>query len=63
MCSFTGYVSSSEACDLEGVEITRRIREWSRMPSYILSVCNQEQNKIEALDAGTDDYLAELGVG
>lgn len=50
--------------DLDGVEITHRIREWSRMPIIILSVRNQEQNKIEALDAGADDYLTKpFGVG
>jgi len=45
--------------DVDGVEVTRRIREWSRMPIIILSVRNQEQDKIEALDAGADDYLTE----
>lgn len=50
--------------DMDGVEITRRIREWSRMPIIILSVRTQEQNKIEALDAGADDYLTKpFGVG
>jgi two-component system, OmpR family, KDP operon response regulator KdpE len=50
--------------DIDGVEITRRIREWSRMPIIILSVRNQEQDKIEALDAGADDYLTKpFGVG
>ena len=50
--------------DLDGVEVTKRIREWSRMPIIILSVRNQEQDKIEALDAGADDYLTKpFGVG
>lgn len=50
--------------DLDGVEITRRLREWTRMPIIILSVRNQEQIKIEALDAGADDYLTKpFGVG
>lgn len=50
--------------DMDGVEITRRIREWSRIPIIILSVRAQEQNKIEALDAGADDYLTKpFGVG
>lgn len=50
--------------DLDGVEVTRRIREWSRMPIIILSVRDQEQIKIEALDAGADDYLTKpFGVG
>ena len=50
--------------DVDGVEVTRRMREWSRMPIIILSVRNQEQDKIEALDAGADDYLTKpFGVG
>lgn len=50
--------------DMDGVEVTRRIREWSRIPIIILSVRNQEQNKIEALDTGADDYLTKpFGVG
>ncbi len=50
--------------DFDGVEVTRQIREWSRMPIIILSVRNQEQIKIEALDAGADDYLTKpFGVG
>ena len=50
--------------DIDGVEVTRRIREWSKMPIIILSVRNQEQDKIEALDSGADDYLTKpFGVG
>jgi two-component system, OmpR family, KDP operon response regulator KdpE len=50
--------------DIDGVEVTRRIREWSHLPIIILSVRNQEQDKIEALDAGADDYLTKpFGVG
>ena len=50
--------------DLDGVEVTRRIREWSRIPIIILSVRDQEQIKIEALDDGADDYLTKpFGVG
>ena len=50
--------------DIDGVEVTRRIREWSLMPIIILSVRNQEQDKIEALDAGADDYLTKpFGMG
>ena len=43
--------------DLDGIEVTRRLREWSRMPIIILSVRDHEQDKIAALDAGADDYL------
>jgi two-component system KDP operon response regulator KdpE len=50
--------------DIEGVEITRRIREWSQTPIIILSVRSRETDKIEALNAGADDYLTKpFGVG
>ena len=45
--------------DISGIEVTRRIREWSAVPILILSVQNQDQDKIEALDAGADDYLTK----
>jgi len=43
--------------DLDGVEVIRRIREWSQVPIIVLSVRDGEDNKVEALDAGADDYL------
>jgi len=50
--------------DMDGVEITRRLREWSQVPVIILSVREQETDKIAALDAGADDYLTKpFGVG
>jgi two-component system KDP operon response regulator KdpE len=50
--------------DIDGVDITRRIREWSQIPIIILSVRDREKDKIEALDAGADDYLTKpFGVG
>jgi two-component system KDP operon response regulator KdpE len=50
--------------DLDGVEVTRRIREWTRVPILILSVRDQERDKIAALDAGADDYLTKpFGTG
>lgn len=50
--------------DMDGVNVTRQVREWSRIPIIILSVRNQEKDKIEALDAGADDYLTKpFGVG
>jgi two-component system KDP operon response regulator KdpE len=50
--------------DIDGIEITRRVRGWSHVPIIILSVRNQETDKIEALDAGADDYLTKpFGVG
>ena len=50
--------------DLDGVEVTRRLREWTAVPVIILSVRNDETEKINALDAGADDYLTKpFGVG
>lgn len=50
--------------DLDGVEVTRRIREWSQVPIIILSVREQESDKVAALDAGADDYLVKpFGTG
>jgi two-component system KDP operon response regulator KdpE len=50
--------------DLDGVEVTRRLREWSQVPIIVISVREQEQDKIAALDAGADDYLTKpFGVG
>ncbi|MFZ2097413.1 MAG: response regulator [Anaerolineales bacterium] len=45
--------------DLDGVEVTRQLREWTQIPIIILSVREQEIDKIEALDAGADDYLTK----
>jgi len=45
--------------DMEGTEVTRRIREWSAVPIIILSVREQESDKIAALDSGADDYLTK----
>jgi two-component system KDP operon response regulator KdpE len=50
--------------DLDGVEVTRRLREWSTVPVVVLSARGQESDKIRALDAGADDYLTKpFGVG
>jgi two-component system, OmpR family, KDP operon response regulator KdpE len=50
--------------DMDGVEVARRMREWSQVPVIILSVREQESDKIAALDAGADDYLTKpFGVG
>jgi two-component system KDP operon response regulator KdpE len=45
--------------DLDGVEVIRRIRGWSPMPIVVLSARVQERSKIEALDAGADDYVTK----
>jgi two-component system, OmpR family, KDP operon response regulator KdpE len=50
--------------DMDGVEVTRRLREWTQIPILIVSVREQENDKIAALDAGADDYLTKpFGVG
>jgi two-component system, OmpR family, KDP operon response regulator KdpE len=50
--------------DMDGVEVTRRLREWTQIPIIIVSVREQEKEKIAALDAGADDYLTKpFGVG
>lgn len=45
--------------DIDGIEVTKRTREWSKVPIIILSVREQEDDKITALDAGADDYLTK----
>jgi two-component system KDP operon response regulator KdpE len=45
--------------DMDGVEVIRRIREWSPVPIIVLSVRELEDDKVKALDAGADDYLTK----
>jgi two-component system KDP operon response regulator KdpE len=45
--------------DFDGVEVVRRIRAWSPMPILVLSARTHERSKIEALDAGADDYVTK----
>ena len=45
--------------DLDGLEVTRRLREWCTTPIIVLSARGQEADKIGALDAGADDYLTK----
>ncbi len=45
--------------DIDGVQVTRVLREWSQTPILILSVRESENDKIAALDAGADDYLTK----
>lgn len=50
--------------DVDGVDVTRMLREWTQIPVIILSVRGQEEVKIAALDAGADDYLTKpFGMG
>ena len=45
--------------DMDGVQVTHLLREWTPLPIVILSVRDREENKIAALDAGADDYLTK----
>ncbi len=45
--------------DLDGVQVTRLLREWTQIPILILSVRGSEEDKVAALDAGADDYLTK----
>jgi len=44
---------------LHGVEVCRRLREWSRMPIVVLSARGEEAQKVAALEAGADDYITK----
>ncbi len=45
--------------DIDGIEVTRQLREWTQIPIIILSVRGSEKDKIAALDLGADDYLTK----
>ena len=45
--------------DMDGLEVTRRIREWSSLPIIVVSARGLERDKVAALDAGADDYLTK----
>jgi len=45
--------------DMEGLDVIRRLREWTAVPIVVLSARGQERDKIAALDAGADDYVAK----
>lgn len=50
--------------DIDGVEVARSLREWTQVPIIVLSARGQERDKIDALDAGADDYLTKpFGIG
>lgn len=50
--------------DLDGMEVIRRVREWSRVPIIVISVREREDEKVQALDSGADDYLTKpFGIG
>jgi two-component system KDP operon response regulator KdpE len=45
--------------DGDGIALTRRLREWTRVPIIVISARGREDDKVEALDAGADDYLTK----
>ena len=45
--------------DGDGIEVTRQLREWSRMPIIVLSAIGEEDEKVRALQAGADDYVTK----
>lgn len=45
--------------DLDGLEVIKKLREWTKVPVIILSVREREQDKIQALEAGADDYVTK----
>ncbi|MBR4502829.1 MAG: response regulator transcription factor [Clostridia bacterium] len=45
--------------DMEGVDIIRKVRTWSAMPVIVISARSEDADKVEALDAGADDYLTK----
>jgi two-component system KDP operon response regulator KdpE len=45
--------------DMDGTEVTRRLREWSAVPILVISARGQEESKVRALDGGADDYLTK----
>ena len=45
--------------DMDGLEVIRRLREWSAVPVIVLSARGQERDKVTALDAGADDYVSK----
>ena len=50
--------------DMDGLDVIRRLREWSAVPIVVLSARGQEGDKVQALDAGADDYVSKpFGAG
>ena len=45
--------------DMDGIEVIRNIRSWSNLPIIVISARNEDRDKIDALDAGADDYLTK----
>jgi two-component system KDP operon response regulator KdpE len=45
--------------DVDGVDVTRRLREWTKIPIIVISARDRERDKVIALDAGADDYMTK----
>ena len=45
--------------DMDGIDVIRNVREWSNIPIIVISARTQEEEKVEALDAGADDYITK----
>lgn len=45
--------------DMDGVEVIKKIRSWSKMPIIVISARSEDRDKIDALDAGADDYITK----
>lgn len=45
--------------DLDGIEVIKKVRSWSNMPILVISARSEDMDKVEALDAGADDYLTK----
>ncbi|MBR0481577.1 MAG: response regulator transcription factor [Firmicutes bacterium] len=45
--------------DMDGIDVIKQIRDWSNMPIIVISARSEDEDKIEALDAGADDYLTK----
>jgi two-component system, OmpR family, KDP operon response regulator KdpE len=65
----TAYTPDAVLLDLglpdgDGLDVTRRVREWSTVPILVISARGQEESKVKALDGGADDYLTKpFGAG
>ena len=56
---YVGAIMDLGLPDMDGVDVIRKIRSWSNMPIIVISARTEDSDKIEALDAGADDYLTK----
>ena len=60
----TASLQRIDRANADGLDVIRRLREWSSVPIIVLSARGREADKIAALDGGADDYLTKpFGVG